>query len=333
MKPSTKPLITVAIPTFNRARFLPTCLNSIFLQSYENIEILVCDNASSDETENIIAQCTDPRLRVVRHFKNIGLFPNWNACVSNARGEYFVLLSDDDVIHPKFLDHCVALLRAGEDVSVIIGVSSEMNYGKYIEDTTTTSLGTGVHLGTEVLTEYFRNALPIHMCSVLIRTETIRSCGGFDANHIFYGDAAVWLPILAKQRVGFIREPCGVYARHEGAVTNSMNMASLVNDMISFRNFVLLLLSESAADESQRPALTTLAKRFFATALLSQMRRFRDFGGGLVITLGYLWDAREVLWLSNIGDTMHLFGLGTLAHLLLPNKLVKLLVRLRDTSS
>jgi glycosyltransferase involved in cell wall biosynthesis len=70
------PLITIAIPTFNRFQLLKSAIDSALNQTYPNIEVLVCDNASTDLTEFMVGQCTDPRLRYVRHTENVGIVEN-----------------------------------------------------------------------------------------------------------------------------------------------------------------------------------------------------------------------------------------------------------------
>ena len=76
------PLITIAIPTFNRASWLGDCVLSALSQTYRNFEVLISDNASTDRTQEVLKQFSDPRVRVVRQETNIGLLPNWNACLS-----------------------------------------------------------------------------------------------------------------------------------------------------------------------------------------------------------------------------------------------------------
>src|SRR6266436_6050451 len=94
MDPTTasQPLVTIAIPTFNRAPWLNDCVHSALSQTYQNFEILVSDNASTDGTEEVLRQFTDRRIRVVRQKTNIGLLPNLNTCLAQARGDYVIFI-------------------------------------------------------------------------------------------------------------------------------------------------------------------------------------------------------------------------------------------------
>ena len=93
------PLVTIGIPTYNRASsFLEDAIKSAVEQTYENIEIIVSDNVSTDHTEEVVKGFSDSRIRYFKHIKNTGMKNNFNACVEKARGDYFLLLCDDDLI-------------------------------------------------------------------------------------------------------------------------------------------------------------------------------------------------------------------------------------------
>ena len=97
------PLVTIAIPTYNRDRYLKEAIDSARNQTYKNVEILIRDNASEDTTELIAREemRSDDRIQYVRNKKNIGMRNNWNKLLNAASGEYFLLLSDDDILAPN----------------------------------------------------------------------------------------------------------------------------------------------------------------------------------------------------------------------------------------
>lgn len=95
---------TIAIPVFNRASLIRTAVNSALAQKLPDSEILVVDNASTDETWQVLQSFSDNRLRLVRNSKNLGLFGNFNRCLELARGKYIRILCSDD----KLAVDCVA---------------------------------------------------------------------------------------------------------------------------------------------------------------------------------------------------------------------------------
>lgn len=86
------PLVTIAIPTYNRANlYLTQAIESAINQTYPNLEIIISDNCSTDDTEMVIRSFKDPRIRYFRQEKNIGGNNNFNFCLKQARGEYFFI--------------------------------------------------------------------------------------------------------------------------------------------------------------------------------------------------------------------------------------------------
>jgi glycosyltransferase involved in cell wall biosynthesis len=114
------PLVTVAVPTFNRAGYLRECLASVRAQTYPALEILVGDNASSDRTPALLDELApaEPRLRTIRHDENLGMIGNWNRLLELANGDYFMLLSDDDLLHPRAIERLILAFSRAPNVTL-----------------------------------------------------------------------------------------------------------------------------------------------------------------------------------------------------------------------
>src|SRR4051794_21609038 len=97
------PKISVCIPTYNRARYLPTALRSVFGQTLQDFELVVYDDFSTDDTAAVVTAFSDDRLRFFRQPHNVGIARNRNSCLSEARGEYIAWLDSDDVYLPEML--------------------------------------------------------------------------------------------------------------------------------------------------------------------------------------------------------------------------------------
>jgi glycosyltransferase involved in cell wall biosynthesis len=112
------PLVAIGVPVYNGGRFLATALDSLLAQTLEDLEIVISDNASTDETEAICREyaARDARIRYVRQSRNIGANPNWNAVRQMARGTYFKWASANDRCEPGFVAACVNVLEEREDV-------------------------------------------------------------------------------------------------------------------------------------------------------------------------------------------------------------------------
>jgi glycosyltransferase involved in cell wall biosynthesis len=101
--------ITVAIPTYNRSQYLKKAIKSVISQTFEDFELIVIDNASSDNTSEMVHSFSDPRIKYFRNKYNIGMIKNWNRAIKLARGQYLLILGDDDKLKPNFLEKSVAI--------------------------------------------------------------------------------------------------------------------------------------------------------------------------------------------------------------------------------
>jgi len=107
------PVVSILIPTFNRAGYLQAALASACAQTYPNLEIIVLDDASSDNTPAVVRafQQQDDRIVYVRNHRNRGLVANWRQGVEMARGDFFCFLGDDDTLEPAFVETLLQPLR------------------------------------------------------------------------------------------------------------------------------------------------------------------------------------------------------------------------------
>lgn len=109
-----KPLVSICIPTYNHANIIGDAIFSALSQDYENLEILVQDNASTDVTREIVSNIAknDARVRYVRNSENLGMVGNFNACLAASRGELIKFLCADDLLVPDCVSKMVdALVR------------------------------------------------------------------------------------------------------------------------------------------------------------------------------------------------------------------------------
>ena len=109
----TPALVSICIPAYNGAKYLAQCLQSAQVQTWSNVEIIVVDDGSTDDTAAIAqaSAASDPRIRVLRNDRNLGLVGNWNRCVELARGEWIKYLFQDDWLEPECVETMLAVAR------------------------------------------------------------------------------------------------------------------------------------------------------------------------------------------------------------------------------
>lgn len=208
------PLVTIGIPTYNRFDgYFPRALEAALTQDYPNLEIVVSDNASTDGTEAFMRGLDDPRVRYVRHPSNIGAHANFNACLENATGDYFLLFHDDDMIDTAFVSSCVRALGGRTDIGLVrTGARVIDGAGRVVavqrltgEDPTAES----------VLEAWFARKTPLYLASTLYNTAQLRAAGGFQSPRWLYQDVKATVMLMARHGLVEVPEPLASFRRHE----------------------------------------------------------------------------------------------------------------------
>jgi len=104
-------LVTIVIPTYRRPAMLREALESVLAQTFTNYRVLVCDNASADDTERVVTSFNDPRIGYHRHSQNIGGQQNWKYALTSATTKYVALLEDDNLYLPHHLADAIDALE------------------------------------------------------------------------------------------------------------------------------------------------------------------------------------------------------------------------------
>jgi len=112
------PTVSVALPVYNGAKFLAQAIESTLKQGFGDLELIICDNASSDSTEKIgrAYAATDSRVRYLRNARNLGAAPNFNRAFQLSRGKYFRWAAHDDLVEPSYIERCVEVLDRDDEV-------------------------------------------------------------------------------------------------------------------------------------------------------------------------------------------------------------------------
>ena len=141
--------VTIMVPTFNQAAFIREAIDSALAQTYENLEVIVGDDASTDATPEIVAKIIDSRLKYVRNTSNLGRSANYrNLLYKHAAGDYVVNLDGDDYYtDPDFIKEAVKLVdRTQSVVMVVARVTTKAADGEYVSDIPVHEKATGMQI-------------------------------------------------------------------------------------------------------------------------------------------------------------------------------------------
>lgn len=122
------PKVSIGMPVYNGENFLEQALNSILGQTFQDFELIISDNASTDKTNEIcLAYASDPRIRYNRSEENRGAAWNFNEVVALARCEFFMWASHDDLWAPEYVERCVEVLCQNSEIIVCYAATQEID--------------------------------------------------------------------------------------------------------------------------------------------------------------------------------------------------------------
>lgn len=205
---SDNPLLTIGLPVFNGENFLTEALKSILGQTFQDFELVISDNASTDGTEAICrSYCErDARVRYIRHAENRGAGANFNDLPGLARGRYFKWAAHDDVLDPQFLEKCIAFLEGNPAAtlcfSLVKAIDADGNTLKLVDRNLR-------NIGSSNPAKRFSDiAVEHHACFEVfgvIRTEALRRT---DLHLPFRGsDRALLAELALLGPMGYLQEP------------------------------------------------------------------------------------------------------------------------------
>lgn len=214
------PLVSVCLPTYNYSAFVGKAIESVLAQKVADFELLVFDDASTDDTARAVERyLSDDRVKFVRHEKNQGLFTNFNLSARAARGRYVKYLCADDWLDERFLEQTLPLLQNNETLVMATTANWLVDAGGVLIGEQSAGFRTGpVVSGADVARALAEWGNVIGMpTNTLIRREDLLAVGGFDGRFAPAADVHLWLKLLARGDVGWVRRPCcfvRIHARH-----------------------------------------------------------------------------------------------------------------------
>lgn len=204
-----KPLVSIIIPAYNYARFLPFAVDSALNQNYSNFELIVVNDGSTDDTHEVVQSYAD-RIRYIQQV-NQGLSAARNSGIREANGEYLVFLDADDILKPNMIRQSLETLgKLGSEFSLVAHLPELINEKGDLIDR---SWGRFPKVDIEVtcLDLMIQNRFPP---TVLARKQVFKEVGGFDLELKASEDRDMWVRIARRFRIFRLNEPLSLSRRH-----------------------------------------------------------------------------------------------------------------------
>ncbi|MCH2128190.1 MAG: glycosyltransferase [Pirellulaceae bacterium] len=226
------PCVSVIVPNYNHARFLPQRLETVLRQSYSDMEVIVLDDASTDTSRDIIMRyADDPRVRVAFRDVNSGNpCSQWNAGVRLATGEFVWIAESDDYADLNLLQTLVQILRQQPETGLVYCEST-------VVDDENQEVGSAADWSSQVDAErwkapftndgrdecarYFvvQNLIP-NASAVVFRRELYNHIGGADETYTMAGDYELWSRMLLNTHLAFTPDRLNYFRAHQASVRN-----------------------------------------------------------------------------------------------------------------
>lgn len=280
----TTKLVSVIIPTYNRGNLIVRSVNSVLSSTYQNLEVIVVDDGSTDDTSWKISQIKDERLRYIRYDENKGANYARNIGIKNSRGEYIAFNDSDDIWFEEKLDELVKYLQSLDE-------SYGMVYGDIIrfEDGKNGELAPHDTMKRECIRgnifEYMLSNMFISTQTVLIKREVLNEVGLFDEKLKRLQDWELFLRISKKYKVGRVpKVMTAAYVQKDSISKNEKNFVETMLYVIdkyevaqrypsSFSRMIMIARAHAEhADEKDRKELLNRIGSYCSIARLEKER-------------------------------------------------------------
>lgn len=207
---SKQPLVSISIPVYNAEKTIAETIQSIINQTYNNLEIIIVDNASTDNTLQVIKKFKDPRIKIYKNNKNIGAEKNFSKCVKLAKGRYIAIFHADDVYTKNMIKKQVEVFQNNPNIAAVFTRANKINSsGEIIGESRIPS-----HLKNkkcyhfyEIFTSILENGNFLVTPSVMVKSEIYKKMIPFNEKKFdTSADLDMWLRILEKHPIAIIDE-------------------------------------------------------------------------------------------------------------------------------
>ena len=210
-----KPLVSVCIPTYNAEKTVVSTVQSILNQTYQNLEIIIVDNASTDNTLALLQNFNDPRIKIYKNNKNIGAEKNWSRCIELASGEYIAIFHADDLYMPDMVEKQVQVFQDNPSIGAVFTMANRINdRGEVMgEHKLPVKLkGRKTYYFLEIFCSLLKNGNFLMCPGAMVRSGIYKELAPFD-DELFgtSADLDMWLRILERHPIAILNEKLMCY--------------------------------------------------------------------------------------------------------------------------
>ena len=285
---AARPLVSVCMPAHNAERWIAEAIESVLAQTYAELELVVSDNASTDDTAAVVRSFRDPRIRLVTLTSRIDAVANHNRSVVLSGGAFVKFLHADDLLAPTCLEEMVAVALEDPRIGLVFApreillddptdaadVAWSRAHAHMTENLEGLSrVNEGRALFDQILAAEAQRNWVGEPSAVMASRACLEDVGLFNPRLRQIADLDLWLRIMLRYRIGYIDRPLSIYRHHSASVTATNSR--LARDWLDR----LWLLEGLAAEPSLAPAqlasIRAMRRAAFRRACRNQVRHLR----------------------------------------------------------
>ncbi len=217
--------VTVGIPTYNRAEWLSQTIESVLQQTLPDFQLIISDNASEDTTPEVVASFNDRRIAYKRSEHNLGPVRNLNRLIELAATEFLVLLPDDDLMYPRYLESAVDFMERFGTAGLVHTAFDVLDaQGKVVTRKRPLKPRSPEMLEARghALERLMVSTWPLCFSSTMYRTEAITRAGGLEVGVGSFDDTLLWMRIARDWDFGYVDKPLIGFRVHEESLTTAL---------------------------------------------------------------------------------------------------------------
>lgn len=276
--------VSVMIPTFNQARFIVRAIKSAQAQSYAEIEILISDDCSTDDTrkivEDYIASENDSRIKYFQNENNIGILRNYRKNLyENATGCWAINLDGDDFfLNPNFISNTMAIARENPSIVLLFG-----NYSEYYEkDGRRVDIANRSHpqimSDQEFFSAYAENRIIWNHNSIIYRRDDAIRVGFYWDDLVPRNDWESFLRLIVGRKVGYLNLFSACWVQHDSNETRRLDMQKYLNNYTLINGISEFALKNNMEGEFIKHWKRMMFVRSTRSSCIGYIRN-RDFRG------------------------------------------------------
>lgn len=267
-------LVSICIPVYNGEKYIKEAVESALNQTYDNIEVLLVDNCSTDGTLQAVESVHDPRFRIVRNSTNLGMVGNWNKCLEEAKGDYINLLCADDRLKKDCIEKKKAILDENRNVVLVSSDTHIIDEQGAVIMRRRGLAKSGIYNGHKIFRKSIRTKnLYGEPTNVLFRKTAASQTDGYAGGLPYSPDWEYWLHLSTLGDVGYVSEPLTEYRVSSVSATDGLlkDKEKLKRDSENFFACVSCYLPVTKKDVMINriyQAVRTFEKKVFYTVLV-----------------------------------------------------------------